>query len=74
MMIVLVLILLLLVVFFTGTICYFKLDWFKWFYHDILSWHVPNPDDHMGFDGCSFISTCKHCHKEIMQDSQGNWF
>ena len=45
---------------------------FKWFYHDILEWHLPNEEE--GFDGCSFHSTCKLCGKEIMQDSQGNWF
>ena len=44
----------------------------KWFYHDILRWHMPT--DSQGFDGCSFTSTCKYCGKEIMQDSQGNWF
>ena len=24
--------------------------------------------------GCSMYSYCRFCHKEIMQDSQGNWF
>lgn len=55
-----------------SVIFYFKKDKFKKFYHDILGWHVP--DDTLGFDGCSLYSTCKHCGKEIMQDSQGNWF
>ena len=45
---------------------------FKQFYHNILEWHLPNEEQ--GFDGCSFHSTCKFCGKEIMQDSQGNWF
>ena len=54
------------------SIFYFKFGWFKWYYHDLLQWHVPN--DEQGFDGCSFTSTCKHCGEEIMQDSQGNWF
>jgi len=44
----------------------------KWFYHDILEWHQPNNKE--GFDGCSYHSICKYCGKEIMQDSQGNWF
>ena len=38
-------------------------------YHDILGWHVPNGEYFN--NGCSI---CKHCEKEIMQDSQGNWF
>lgn len=43
-----------------------------WFYHDIMGWHKPN-DSHFN-DGCSMHSHCRFCHKEIMQDSQGNWF
>ena len=45
---------------------------FKRFYHNVLKWHLPNEEQ--GFDGCSFHSNCKICGKEIMQDSQGNWF
>ena len=26
------------------------------------------------FDGCNTHSTCSKCGKEVMQDSQGNWF
>ena len=37
-----------------------------------LKWHKP--DSKIGFDGCSNTSTCKYCHKSILQDSQGNWF
>lgn len=37
-----------------------------------LEWHKPS--DSMGFDGCSFTSICKICGKEILMDSQGNWF
>lgn len=57
---------------FTPIILYLKFGWFKVFYHDILQWHEPI--DEYGFDGCSFHSVCKYCGKEIMQDSQGNWF
>jgi len=46
---------------------------FKWFYHNILGWHLPN-NKPQEFDGCSFHTHCKICNKEIMQDSQGNWF
>ena len=44
----------------------------KRFYHDILEWH--RPDNTESFDGCSRHSVCKYCGKNIMQDSQGNWF
>ena len=46
---------------------------FNWFYHNILEWHLPD-DKPQEFDGCSFHAHCKFCNKEIMQDSQGNWF
>ena len=42
-------------------------------YHDICGQHLPKEDEE-GFNGCSFESHCKICGKEIMQDSQGNWF
>lgn len=51
---------------------YFKFGIGKWFLHDIMHWHLP--DETSSFDGCSIHSYCKFCNKEIMQDSQGNWF
>lgn len=44
----------------------------SWFYHDILGW--SKPDNSRYYDGCSVHSHCRFCGKEIMQDSQGNWF
>lgn len=46
---------------------------FKLFYHNILEWHLPD-DKLQKFDGCNIHAHCKLCGKEIMQDSQGNWF
>ena len=37
---------------------------FKWFYHDILKWHLPKGN----------LSVCKFCGQNIQQDSQGNWY
>ncbi len=37
-----------------------------------LYWHAP--DDSMTLAGINLKSVCKYCGKEIMQDSQGNWF
>ncbi len=50
-----------------------KRGWMMWLYHDIFGWHRPGDAD-ATFDGCSWCCTCRHCHKPIMQDSQGNWF
>lgn len=44
----------------------------KWA-HDHLGWHAPD-DSPRRFDGCSIHSTCRFCGKDVMQDSQGNWF
>lgn len=46
----------------------------KFIYHDILGWHEPDKNAKIWSDGCSSHCRCKHCGKEIMQDSQGNWF
>lgn len=53
-------------------ILYCKFGLFKTFYHDVLKWHEPI--DEWEFDGCNVHSVCKYCGKEIMRDSQGNWF
>lgn len=37
-----------------------------------IGWHSPN--EKIGFDGCSFVSTCKRCGCKILRDSHGNWF
>lgn len=44
----------------------------NWLCHDLMGWHKP--DNTYSFDGCSEHSHCRFCGKEIMQDSQGNWF
>lgn len=59
-------------IFLVPIILYETLGWFKRFYHDVLGWHKPT--DEKEFDGCNICSHCKYCGKEIMQDSQGNWF
>lgn len=50
-----------------------KGKFFKQLYHNIMGWHLPS-DEPQKFDGCSFHARCKICGKEIMQDSQGNWY
>ena len=60
------------VIIFMTAILYFRFGWFKFFYHDVMAWHLPI--EKQGFNGCSFTSICKHCGKDIMQDSQGGWF
>lgn len=52
---------------------YFKFGFMKFWYHDVLDWHTPD-DKPQHHDGCSYHATCKYCGKDIMQDSQGNWF
>jgi hypothetical protein len=46
----------------------------KWFCRE-LSWHDgKDKSDDIDFDGCSFHAKCSKCGKEVMKDSQGNWF
>ena len=56
-----------------GAGLYFRFGLFKFFYHDVLHWHTPGKSPQR-YDGCSIHATCKYCGKDIMQDSQGNWF
>lgn len=61
-----------LALFYVLPVLYFKFGWFKKLYHDVMHWHQPS--EKQSFDGLSFHSKCKWCGKEILQDSQGNWF
>ena len=43
-------------------------EWFCKFW----GWHKK--PDFVGNDGCSNNGRCPRCGKEVLQDSQGNWF
>lgn len=73
-MIVLLVIGIILTLGFIGGIIYNATGFGKRFYHNILKWHKPDSKASLSFDGCSFHSICEHCGKDIMKDSQGNWF
>lgn len=55
-----------------GEVLYFKKGFGKKLYHNKLGWHRPNNE--IKAVGINYKSTCKYCGKEIIQDSQGNWF
>ena len=46
----------------------------KWFFHDILGWHEPDPEEGIDIRGINIHAKCKYCGKDIIKDSQGNWF
>ena len=43
-----------------------------WLFHDKMKWHKPA--EYIDFDGVNTHSKCCFCGKEIIEDSQGNWF
>ena len=47
---------------------------FNRFFHDVMEWHLPDQNEPEKFDGVNIHTHCKFCGKEIMQDSQGNWY
>ncbi len=49
-------------------------NWIGQFLDDTLGWHTPLYEEGLTHDGASFHSRCWYCGKDIMQDSQGNWF
>lgn len=56
-----------------GGAIYWRFGLFKKLFHNVLEWHQPKYGIE-GHDGASFHATCKYCGKDIMMDSQGNWF
>ena len=62
----------LLLTFSLSGVLYINYGIFKRFFHDILHWHEPNGK--ICLNGINLESKCKYCGKEIIQDSQGNWF
>jgi len=42
-------------------------------FHDGLGWHSPGGNARVAA-GINTRSTCRYCDKNIMRDSQGNWF
>ena len=58
--------------FLIASLLYLRFDLFKKFFHDVMKWHKP--DGTKEVFNMTIFSRCKHCHKYIMQDSQGNWY
>ena len=52
---------------------YIKRGIFAFFYHDVMLWCRPDYNT-VTFNGWTAHAKCKHCGKDIIQDSQGNWF
>lgn len=46
------------------------------FNHWLMEWHKPDDTHEIWTDkyGVNTHAVCKYCGKDIMQDSQGNWF
>lgn len=55
------------------SILYLKFGRIRWLYHDILGWHQPEKNT-VRVEDVNTHAVCKWCGKDIMQDSQGNWF
>jgi len=39
-----------------------------------MGWHSPDHTKRLDPTGFQMLATCCGCGKEIIQDSQGNWF
>lgn len=58
------------IIFLICSLLYTHCGFFERFFHNGLHWHEPTT---IWFDDYQVHSICKHCCKEIMRDSQGNW-
>lgn len=45
----------------------------KRLFHNLMGWHLPE-DEKKELLGVNIKSKCRFCGREIIQDSQGNWF
>lgn len=45
----------------------------KRLFHNLMGWHLPENEKNELL-GVNITSKCRLCGREIMQDSQGNWF
>ena len=73
-MIILKILLLVIILNLIGNLLYIKFGYFKFLYHDKFGQHVPTDEEWVPNMSTTFHSHCKYCGKEIIQDSQGNWF
>jgi hypothetical protein len=64
----------LLALFLLSSLLYLKFGWFKRLFHDLMKWHTPDKEKGQYYLNLSLHASCKYCGKDIMQDSQGNWF
>jgi hypothetical protein len=39
---------------------------------NLMGWHLAPIKQ--SFDGCSYGGKCPRCNKDVLLDSQGNWF
>lgn len=62
----------LILAFIFSSFLYERYSFCKSFFHDVLHWHEPNGTIYLS--GINLMSKCKYCNKDIIQDSQGNWF
>lgn len=51
--------------------CFFNKHLPIWFCNK-LGWHLAPREK--GWNGCSMTGVCPRCNKEVLMDSQGNWF
>lgn len=55
-------------------ILYEDKGYFRWLYHDIFHWHIPDEATAIKYAmGHSNYAVCKYCGRAILKDSQGNW-
>lgn len=44
------------------------------FLHNVLGWASPNWEAPVFWDGANPQRVCKYCQKNILEDSNGDWF
>lgn len=54
------------------SLLYFKFGWFKFYYHDILDWHIVGDSDPIIAEDGDVHFICEHCGEDITPDDCAN--
>lgn len=58
--------------FWLGSLLYLYNGFCKWFYHNILGWHMPDNGNY-DIHSSRIVHRCKYCEGNLIKDQRGNW-
>lgn len=53
---------------------YFRFGWFKFYFHDILGWHVSADCDPIIAEDGQIHMACEYCDEDFVDDGHQDWY